>query len=94
MNDPLLEDDPWVREKLAERKLKGKVEGLVEGNVDGLRSALLSIIQARFPALNMLAQATAAQARQPDALNVLIVQISAAGDEQVARRFLEGFSAS
>lgn len=90
MFDPLLEDDPWVKEKVAESRARG----IAEGKVESLRSVLVDIVTTRFPSLIPLAEAKTAQIEQPDILNVLVVQMSAASDEQAARRLLEGLSAS
>jgi hypothetical protein len=90
VTDPLLEDDPWVKEKVAEGILKGKAKGELEA----FKRILCEIVQTCFPALSELAEATAERATQPGTLNVLVVQISAASDEQAARTLLEGFAAS
>ena len=82
MSDPLLEEDPWVKEKLTERELKT------------FKNVLLKIVSLRFPSLIELAEAKLAHAEQPEALNILVVQISAVANEQVARQLLESFSAS
>jgi hypothetical protein len=50
---------------------------------------LLAIIGMRFPSLTGLAEAQAGEIERPDVLNILVVQISAATDEQAARRLLE-----
>ena len=65
-------------------------EVLEELNVEVLRE----IVQTRFPTPDELAETTVARTEQPDALNVLVVQISAVSDEQAARRLLERFAAS
>lgn len=94
MFDPLLEDDPWVKEKVAEGVLKGIAEGEARGELEAFKRVLLSLIGTRFPSLIVLAETAAARAKQPDALNVLVVQISAANEEQAARNLLEKFLAS
>ena len=90
MFDPLLEDDPWVKEKVAESEARG----IAKGELEAFRRVLLDIVRMCFPALGELAEATTACAEQPGALNVLVVQISAAKDEQAARQLLERFVAS
>ncbi len=86
MFDPLLDEDPWIKNKVAESEARGELQAL--------KRVLLTLVQTRFPTLNELAEATVARATQPDALNVLVVQISAAADEPTARGLLEKFLAS
>ncbi|SRR5579885_2733509 len=90
MFDPLLDEDPWIKNKVAESEARGEARG----ELQALKRVLLTLVQTRFPTLNELAEATVARATQPDALNVLVVQISAAADEPTARGLLEKFLAS
>jgi len=98
MFDPLLEEDPWVKEKVAEGIAKGINEGIAKGIAEeklrSAKSSLLAVVRTRFPALIELAETKAAQTEQSDALNVLFVQLVAAIDEQAARGMLEQFAAS
>lgn len=93
MFDPLLEEDPWVKEKLAEREKRGLVEGekrgLVEGELNNARSTLVRFIQRRFPSLTEIAQTKTAQLCQVDTLNTLIEQLWFAPDEKAAHALLE-----
>jgi hypothetical protein len=83
MFDSLLEEDPWVKGKVAEGELKGELKAS--------RSILQDIVNSRFPSLSELAKAKADQITQPEALNVLIVRISLAVDEHAARGILEAY---
>ena len=82
MFDPLsLEEDPWFKEKVA--------EGEARGEIKAFRSMLLNIVRQRFPALSELAETKVAQINQPNMLNVLVLQIAMAPDEQTALNLLE-----
>lgn len=93
MFDPLLEQDPWIKELRAQDKAEaykaGREEGIAEGELRSLRSILVNIARKRFPALSALAEAKAAQVNQPEVLSVLTEQISLAADENAARKQLE-----
>ena len=80
MFDSLLEDDPYIQ---AQREL-----GRVEGATRELQQAVVEVVQGRFPALGELAQQTVRQESRPDALHLLIKQISAAPDEVFTRQLL------
>jgi len=94
MYDPLLEEDPWVQGLQAKSKAEGKAEGLAEGRLRTLRDLLLISVRAHFPLLGELAERKAMQTEDADALNLLVVQLMAAKNEQTAREILEQFSAS
>lgn len=81
MFDPLLEEDPWVKEKVA------------EGKLHSVRDLFLTYVKTHFPSLTTLAETKAQQTRQWDALNALFVQIMVAENEQTAREILDQFSA-
>lgn len=89
MFDPLLEEDPWVKEKVAE----GEVRGKAEGRLLALRDTLLTYVKIRHPNLVQLAEQRAMQTGEADALNVLLVQVMASENEQAAREILEQFTA-
>lgn len=84
MFDPLLEEDPWVKEKVAEGEVRGKLLAL--------RDTLLAYVKIRHSNLVQLAQQQAQQTDDADVLNVLLVQVMAAQDEQAARDILEQFT--
>jgi len=86
MFDPLLEEDPWVQEKVA--------EGVTKGALKEAREMLDLIVQTLYPALIDLAKARAMQSEQPGALHALVKQLLNAKEEQAARRLLEDFPAS
>ena len=76
MYDPLWENHPKVKKIRAESK------------AEGLRSAIVTMVKARFPDLTELAQQKVAQLNNPDVLNYLIAQISAEPDENGVRALL------
>lgn len=84
MFDPLLEEDPWVKEKVAEGEAREKLRSW--------REALQAVVSSRFPALSELAETRAGQIARPDRLNVLLVEMSVAKDERDARAILEQFN--
>jgi|SRR5579859_743193 len=86
MFDQLLEEDPWVKEKVA--------EGAAKGEAKGASKELLRLVQGRYPALLHLAKARATKGEPLDVLDALIEQLWAASDEQAARSLLETYPAS
>ncbi len=86
MFDQLLEEDPWVKEKVAEGEAKGEAKGASK--------ELLRLVQGRYPALLHLAKARATKGEPLDALDALIEQLWASPDEQAARSLLETYPAS
>jgi hypothetical protein len=76
MYDPLWDEHPKVKKIQAESEARG------------LRNAIVTIVKTRFPELTELAQQKAAQIDQPEVLNYLIEQVTAAPDEEVMRWIL------
>lgn len=76
MFDSLLEDDPYIQER--ETRVA----------TQELQKAVVEFVQGRFPTLGELAQQTVTQVSRPDALHLLIKQISAAPDEVFTRQLL------
>jgi hypothetical protein len=76
MFDSLLEDDPYIQER--ETRVA----------TQELQKAVVEFVQGRFPTLGELAQQTVRQVSRPDALHLLIKQISAAPDEVFTRQLL------
>ena len=95
MFDPLLEDDPWVKERIAEGMARGEAKGMAIGKAEGelkaLRSILHSNLSRRFPALAELAEAKVVQIKQPEELNALVEQILLTSDEQRIRALLSAY---
>ncbi len=60
-----------------------------EGEAQGLRTAVLTSVRVRFPALTELAQQKVTSVTSPDILNFLLEKIVAAPDETIARFLLE-----
>lgn len=98
MFDPLLEEDPWVKEKVANGEARGEARGRAEGVAEGVlkeaRDLLVRFVQRYYPTLIDLAKARAMQGEQPGALNALLEQLWGANDEQAARTLLEHYSVS
>jgi hypothetical protein len=57
--------------------------------VEALRNALVIVVKTRFPALVDLAQQKAEKIDKPDALNLLLEQVTAASDESIVRWLLD-----
>ena len=81
MWDNLIEQDPKMKKMRAESRAKGLVEGL--------QSAIVTAVRVRFPHLTELAQQKVTRINKPDALNLLLEQVTAAPDEASARLLLE-----
>ena len=86
MFDPLLEEDPWVKEKVAEGELKGELKQA--------RDALVRFVQRRFPILTDMAKSRASEIDNLEVLNALSEQLWFASDEYVARALLVSAPAS
>ena len=95
MFDPLLENDPWVQEKLAEREArglaKGEARGETRGELKAARDFVTNLVRRRFPDLAILAEVRALQLEKPESLTLLFNQLVDAPDEQTARVILETF---
>jgi hypothetical protein len=85
MFDPLLEDDPWVKEKVAESEARG----IAKGKAEEARETLVRFVQRRFPSLADTVRAKAASLHQIETLNALMEQLWFASDEYAARALLE-----
>lgn len=98
MFDQLLEEDPWVKEKIAEGEARGEAKGEAKGKAEGKAEArteeLVRLVQGRYPALLHLAKARATKGEPLDVLDALIEQLWAVPDEQAARALLETYPAS
>lgn len=101
MFNDLFEDDPFIQEKKAEGLAEGLARGLAEGEVrgeakgeaKGLQTAVVTIVEGKFPALVPLAQRKVRRVYKPDLLNMLLRQVAAANDEEMARLLLDTFAA-
>jgi hypothetical protein len=80
MFDPLLEEDPWVKEKVAEGEAKGKVKGV--------RESTELYVQTRFPGLMNLFKERLEQIQDPETLQQVQTAMFAAPNEKHARRYL------
>ena len=72
---------------------QGLKQGLVKGELQASRRMLVNVVKVRFPALAELAQQRTAQIDKPDALELLVQQISTAPDEQTAHWLLNASTA-
>ena len=93
MFDQLLEEDPWVKEKIAEGEARGKAKGEAKGLTKGASKELVRLVQGRYPALLHLAKARVTKGEPPDVLDALIERLWAAPNEQAARTLLETYPA-
>ena len=80
MYDPLWENHPKVKKIRAESK--------AEGEIQTAQRDVVTVVKARFPALVELAQEKVAQINNPDVLNYLLEEVSAASNENIARWLL------
>jgi hypothetical protein len=92
MFDQLLEEDPWVKEKIAEGEARGKAEGEAKGR-EWASKELVRLVQGRYPALLHLAKARATKGETLEVLDALIEQLWVAPNEQAARTLLEAYPA-
>ncbi len=87
MLDDVLKETP-VYQYIAQT---GRDEARLEARQQELarqRQALAAIIQGRFPALIELAEKQMTRMDDPEAVNLLIINISIAKDSEEARRYL------
>jgi hypothetical protein len=78
-------ENPTIKQMLAEREVKARAEGEIKGEIKGERKAIITIIQARFPALLELAQECIEQIDSGEKLMQLTAQLATAPDEAAAR---------
>lgn len=100
MFDPLLEEDPWVKEKVAESEARGmalgiaegiaegKAKGIAEGKLQSMRELILKLIKNRFPGLSKAAEKHVLGIEQLEVLDLLIDQLMQAANEREARAAL------
>ena len=87
----------WVYQEMIAKSLeKGRQEGLEEGRQEGLekgrqqalQQAAISIVAARFPALEQLAKAIIATLNDQNRLQVLIVELSTSSSQEHTKQLL------
>ncbi|SRR6266487_16592 len=88
MYDDLMEKDPKMRQIRAESEAIGEARGEAKGEVKGLRISILTITEARFPALVGLARQRVKTLKKADELTALLKQLLAVSDEAAARSLL------
>jgi hypothetical protein len=79
--DSLLDEDPEIKEKIAQGKLQGA------------QTIVVTFLEARFPSLAELGQQKVTLIRSTDILNLLAKQIATAPDESTARWLLDTIAA-
>ena len=93
MYDSLLDEDPYIQEREALARARGKAEGKAESEIKTLQRVVVTIVRGRFPQLVELAQQQVTRVDKPDALNLLVEQISTAPGEDTARWLLQKLAA-
>ena len=83
--DSLLDEDPEVKEKMAQSKLQGELKGA--------QAIVVTFLEARFPSLTELGQQKVTLIRSTDILGLLAKQIATAPDETTARWLLDTIAA-
>lgn len=79
--DSLMDDSP-----VAQRNL-------LRGSQQGARQMVLKVVEAKFPALQTLAEQLVTQINSVEALGILVTQVAKAPDEDIARWLLTNFTA-
>jgi hypothetical protein len=85
MFDDLMEKDPKMQRFRAESEARGEIKGL--------QLSILTLVEARFPALLGLAQQRVNALTNLDELTALLRQVLAASDEEAARSLLTSLAA-
>ncbi len=83
--DSLLDEDPEIKEKMAQSKLQGELHGA--------QKIVVTFLETRFPSLAELGQQKVTLIRSTDILNLLAKQIATAPDESTARWLLDTIAA-
>jgi len=83
--DSLLDEDPEIKEKVAQGELKGELRGA--------QTIVVNFLEARFPSLTELGQQKVTLIRSTDTLSLLAKQIATAPDESTARWLLDTIAA-
>lgn len=78
---------------LAKGLAEGEARGEAKGETRGLQTAVVTIIEGRFPSLVPLAQQKVKRVNKPELLHILLRQVAAANDEGMARVLLDSFAA-
>jgi len=87
--DSLLDEDPEIKEKIAQGELKGELRG----ELQGAQKIVVTFLEARFPSLTELGQQKVMLIRSTDILSMLAKQIATAPDETTARWLLDTIAA-
>jgi hypothetical protein len=89
MYDPLLEEDPWIKEL----QKKSRTKGRTEGELKQARATVVRFVQRRFPMHSDLAQAKMVRAKDIEDINALMEQLWVADDEYAVHALLDHFGA-
>ena len=87
MYQEIFRDSWFYQEILQEGEERGIEKGREEGR-ERFRGAVVQAVKQRFPALEKLASQQTARLTDLDTLNVLLISIIAAQDEEAARAIL------
>jgi hypothetical protein len=85
MYNSLIDEDPYIQERDALAEARGEVRG----EIKALQRAVVTVVKGRFPQLVELAQQQVANIDKPDALDLLVEQVTTAPSEDVARWLLQ-----
>ena len=85
MYNSLFDEDPYIQERDALAEARGEIKAL--------QRAVITIVRGRFPPLVELAQQKVTKLNKPDALNLLVEQVSTAPDEEMVRWLLKALAA-
>ncbi len=104
MYDNLWEEDPHIQrvaarmaekqvEKIVEKRVQGMAQDLAQGMAQDLaqnkfRETIMSLVQDRFPALQVLVEQKIAAIDDVDALQKIILTLALASDEDVVRHYV------
>lgn len=105
MWDNLLEQDPYIKKKIATAakaaakaaaeaaEAKGMEKGMEKGRIEGERNSVIRVVSLRFPRLADAARQRVQHIGKADELEALMDQLLLAPDEATARRVLNPPSA-
>ncbi len=85
MFDDLMERDPKMRKIRAESEARGEARG----EAKGLQTAVVTLVESRYPPLTDLARQKVRRIKTPESLNIVLKSLLAAPDETSVRLLLE-----
>ena len=90
--DSLLEMDPYLQQQKALERALGLNAGINAG-IQAFQNTIVEIVKNRFPALTELAQQRVVQIQKLEDLQQLVLELSIARNQTMARRVLNAFAA-